>query len=236
MKAVILAGGKGRRLDPYTRIIPKPLMPVGEKPILEILLRQMKAAGITDVVLTVSYLADLVRLFFQNGEHLGMQITYCYEKTPLGTSGGIASVGGLEETFLVCNGDVLTTLNLKDLIAFHHAQDAIATVASHYRSVHIDMGVVQSNEDHRITGYLEKPSYEYLVSMGIYVFEPRVLDYIPRNQYLDFPDLVLKLFDAGEKVSSFPFQGYWEDLGHPNDYERANMDFEAMRDQFLPEE
>ena len=233
MKAVILAGGKGRRLDPYTRIIPKPLMPVGEKPILEILLRQMKAAGISEVVLTVGYLADLVRLFFQNGEHLGMQITYCYEEIPLGTSGGIANVTGLDETFLVSNGDVLTTLNLKDLIAFHQEQGAVATIASHQRKVNIDLGVIQSDGNHRITGYLEKPSYDYLVSMGIYVFEPRILDYIPKNQYLDFPDLVLKLFAAGEKVCSYPFNGYWEDLGRPDDYERANMDFEAMCDQFF---
>lgn len=236
MKAVVLAGGKGRRLEPYTRIIPKPLMPVGEKPILEILLRQMKSAGITDVTLTVGYLADLLRLFFQNGEHLGLNITYAYEKTPMGTSGGLSNVTGLVDTFLVTNGDVLTTLNLKELIAFHRSQGAIATIASHRRKVKIDLGVIQTDGDYQVTGYLEKPDYEYLVSMGIYVFEPHILDYIPKNQYLDFPDLVLRLLAAGEKVCGYEFDGYWEDLGRPDDYERATLDFEAMRDLFLPEE
>jgi NDP-sugar pyrophosphorylase family protein len=236
MKAVVLAGGKGRRLVPYTRIIPKPLMPIGEQPILEILLKQMKRAGITDVTLTVGYLANLLQLFFQNGERLGLNITYSHEDIPLGTSGPISNVPELNDTFLVTNGDVLTTLNLSDLIAFHRSEGAIATIASHQRKVNIDLGVIQTNGDHCVTGYVEKPTFDYLVSMGVYVFEPRVLEYIPKNQYLDFPDLVLKLLAAGEKVSGYIFDGYWEDLGRPDDYERASVDFERMYDQFLPED
>jgi NDP-mannose synthase len=236
MKVVVLAGGKGRRLAPYTRIIPKPLMPIGDMPILEILLRQMKRAGITDVVLTVGYLANLMHLFFQDGERLGMNITYSYETAPLGTSGPLANVEELDDTFLVTNGDVLTTLDLSDLIAFHKAEGAIATIASHKRKINIDLGVIQFDDGHRVKGYVEKPSFDYLVSMGIYVFEPRVLDYIPQGQYLDFPDLVLKMIAAGEKVSGYVFDGYWEDLGRPDDYERASGDFERMRTQFLPEE
>lgn len=236
MKAVVLAGGKGRRLAPYTQIIPKPLMPIGEQPILEILLRQMKHAGITDVTLTVGYLANLLQLFFQDGKRLGLNITYCYETTPLGTSGPLANVPGLDDTFLVSNGDVLTTLDLSHLIAFHRAQGSIATIASHRRKVNIDLGVVRFDGDHRIIGYEEKPSIDYSVSMGIYVFEPRVLDYIPQGEYLDFPDLVLRLLSAGEKVSGYLFNGYWEDLGRPDDYERASADFDRMRSQFLPEE
>ncbi len=236
MKAVVLAGGKGRRLLPYTQIIPKPLMPIGDMPILEILLRQMKRAGISDVILTVGYLADLLRLFFQDGKRLGINISYSYETTPLGTSGPLANVGGLEDTFLVTNGDVLTTLNLADLIAFHRSQGALATIASHKRQVNIDLGVIQLDGDHRIKGYIEKPTIDYLVSMGIYIFESRVLDYIPPGQYLDFPDLVLKLLAAGEKVSSYIFDGYWEDLGRADDYERAAHDFDRLRSQFLPED
>jgi NDP-sugar pyrophosphorylase family protein len=236
MKAVVLAGGKGRRLAPYTRIIPKPLMPIGEQPILEILLRQMKRAGITDVTLTVGYLANLIQLFFQEGERLGLNISYSYETTPLGTSGPLAYVTGLEDTFLVTNGDVLTTLDLVDLINFHKAEGAIATIASHQRKVTIDLGVVIFDGNHQIIGYQEKPSFDYSVSMGIYVFEPRVLNYIEKGQYLDFPDLVLKLISAGEKVSGYLFDGYWEDLGRPDDYERASADFERMRDQFLTED
>lgn len=236
MKAVVLAGGKGRRLAPYTQIIPKPLMPIGDTPILEILLRQMKHAGITDVTLTVGYLGDLLRLFFQDGSKLGLNITYCHEDAPMGTSGPLANVTGLDDTFLVCNGDVLTTLNLADLIAFHRSSGSIATIASHRRQVKIDLGVVQSDGDHHIIGYDEKPSYDFLVSMGVYVFEPRALDYIPKNQYLDFPDLVLKFIAAKEEVSVYKFDGYWEDLGRPDDYERASADFEKMHDQFLPED
>jgi len=236
VKAVVLAGGKGRRLAPYTQIIPKPLMPIGDKPILEILLRQMKRAGIREVTLTVGYLADLLRLFFQDGKRLGMKINYVQEKKPLGTSGPLSNVEGLKDTFLVTNGDVLTTLDFAELIAFHKAQGAIATIACHKRKVDINLGVVQLDKEAQVTGYLEKPSIDYLVSMGVYVFEPQILKYIPKDEYLDFPDLVLKLVAAGEKVSGFVFKGYWEDLGRPDDYERATAHFDQMREQFLPEE
>jgi NDP-sugar pyrophosphorylase family protein len=236
MKAVVLAGGEGRRLAPYTRIIPKPLMPIGDKPILEILLQQMKHAGIKDVTIAVGHLADLMRLFFQDGSRLGMNISYSYEAKPLGTSGPLANVEGLDDTFLVTNGDVLTTLDFSDLFAFHKAQGGIATIATHKRKVNINLGVVELDGDHSIKGYREKPSIEYLVSMGVYVFELRILKYIPKDQYLDFPDLVLRLIEAGEKVSGYVFDGYWEDLGRPDDYERASADFERNRSQFLPED
>jgi len=236
IKAVVLAGGKGRRLAPYTQIIPKPLMPIGDKPILEILLRQMKRAGIREVTLTVGYLADLLRLFFQDGKRLGMKINYVQEKKPLGTSGPLSNVEGLKDTFLVTNGDVLTTLDFAELIAYHKEQGAIATIACHKRKVDINLGVVELDKEQRVSGYLEKPSIDYLVSMGVYVFEPRILEYIPKDEYLDFPDLVLKLVSGGEKVSGYVFKGYWEDLGRPDDYERASAHFDQMRDQFLPEE
>lgn len=235
-RAVVLAGGKGRRLEPYTRIIPKPLMPIGEKPILEIILRQMKRAGIREVTLTVGYLADLMRLFFQDGSRLGLKIDYVQEKKPLGTSGPLANVEGLDNTFLVTNGDVLTTLDFSDLIAFHRAQGSIATIATHKRKVDINLGVVELDKESQVSNYHEKPSIDYLVSMGVYVFEPRILNYIPKDEYLDLPTLVLQLIAAGEKVSGYVFKGYWEDLGNPEDYERASVDFEKMRNQFLPED
>lgn len=235
MKAVVLAGGKGTRLAPYTTILPKPLMPIGDMPILEVMLHQMKAAGIEQVVLTVGHLSELLRAFFRDGSQLGLKITYSYEECPLGTAGPIALVDGLDETFLVTNGDVLTTLSLRELLRFHKEQKAIATVAAHHRQSKIDLGVIQSDGDHQITGYVEKPVYDFMVSMGIYVFEPAVKTYIARNQYLDFPDLTKKLIAAGERVVAYPFDGYWEDLGRPDDYARASHDFEAMRAQFLPE-
>lgn len=235
MKAVILAGGKGARLSPYTTILPKPLMPIGDMPILEVMLRQMKEAGVDQVVLTVGHLSELLRAFFKDGSDFGLNIAYSYEDHPLGTAGPIALVSGLQETFLVSNGDVLTTLNLRELIEFHKSQKAIATIAAHHRQSKIDLGVIQRNGDCSITGYIEKPVYDFLVSMGIYVFEPSVMAYIEPNQYLDFPDLVKKLIAAGERVVGYEFNGYWEDLGRPDDYARASKDFENMRCQFLPQ-
>ena len=236
MKAIVLAGGKGARLAPYTRILPKPLLPIGDMPILEVLLRQMKRAGIEEVVLTVGHLAHLLRTFFMDGEQWGMHISYSYEEHPLGTAGPLALINGLDSTFLVTNGDVLTTLDLCDLFRFHKAQGGIATIAVHKRQVKIDLGVVQWNGHHSLSGYIEKPVYDYTVSMGIYVFEPQVMNYIPHNQYFDFPDLVLKMIAAGERVCGYNFGGYWMDLGRPDDYAQAAEDFNNMRAQFLPEE
>jgi NDP-mannose synthase len=234
MKAVVLAGGKGARLAPYTTILPKPLMPIGDMPILEVMLLQMKDAGIEHVILTVGHLSELLRAFFKDGSQFGINIAYSYEQCPLGTAGPIALVEGLSETFLVSNGDVLTTLNLRDLIKFHQEQKAVATIAVHHRQSKIDLGVIQRDGDYRITGYIEKPVYDFMVSMGIYVFEPAALPYITPNEYLDFPDLIKRMILAGERVVGYEFEGYWEDLGRPDDYARAAKDFEDMRAQFLP--
>ena len=236
MNAVILAGGKGTRLAPYTKVLPKPLMPIGDMPILEVILRQIKSAGIDKVVLTVGHLSELFRAFFQGGEQWGLEIEYSYESKPLGTAGPLALVKGLDATFLVSNGDVLTTMKFGDLIDFHKEQNAIATIAVHQREVKIDLGVIQWDGTPEITGYIEKPTYDYCVSMGVYVFEPEVLNFIPRGQYLDFPDLVLNLIAAGEKVVGYKFDGYWQDLGRPDDYTAATQDFEKMYTQFLPED
>jgi len=236
MKAVVLAGGKGTRLEPYTTILPKPLMPIGDMPILEVLLRQMKRAGINHVVLTVGHLASLLQAYFGNGAQWDLDITYSHEQAPLGTAGPIALVQGLDKTFLVTNGDVLTNLDIRKLFAFHKTKGGIATIAAHRRQVRIDLGVIQLDGDDRVSGYTEKPTRDYTVSMGVYVFEPRILDYIPAGQYLDFPDLILKLIASGEKVSGYSFDGYWMDLGRPDDYIQANQDFVNMKKQFLPEQ
>lgn len=235
MKAVILAGGKGTRLAPYTKILPKPLLPIGDMPILEIILRQMQRAGVEHATLTVGHLAELFRLFFQNGDRVGMHIDYSYEEHPLGTAGPLAMINDLDDTFLVSNGDVLTTLDLRELVAFHREEGAVATIAMHQRQVNINLGVIELDGGSEITGYIEKPTIDYMVSMGIYVFEPMVLNYIPRNQYLDFPDLVNLLLEDGQKVVGYPFSGYWQDLGRADDYERAAQDFDEMKSQFLPD-
>lgn len=236
MKAVVLAGGKGARLAPYTKVLPKPLMPIGDMPILEILLRQMKRAGVDEAILTVGHLAGLLRAFFQDGKRLGLKIRYSYEDQPLGTAGPLSLVTGLDSTFLVTNGDVLTSLDLRALVEAHKQSGAVATIATHQRKVNVDLGVIEFDGSDRITGYIEKPTYEFQVSMGIYVFEPKVLNYIPHNQYLDFPDLVLRLIQNNEIVFGYPFSGYWQDLGRPDDYEQAVQEFEALRPLILGEE
>ena len=234
MKAVILAGGRGTRLAPYTKILPKPLMPIGDMPILEILLRQIKRSGINEVILTVGHLSELMRAFFQEGDRLGIQIKYSYEDNPLGTAGPLSLVkDSLTSTFLITNGDILTDLDFNALIEYHKLSGAAATIAMHTRQVKIDLGVLEFNGKYELTGYIEKPTYHFNVSMGIYVFEPSVLEYIPNGEHLDFPDLVLKLIERGECVVGYPFGGYWQDLGSPGDYEQAVQDFEKIKKQIL---
>ncbi len=234
MKAVVLAGGKGTRLAPYTKVIPKPLMPIGDMPILEVLLRQVRRAGVSDIILTVGHMAELLRAFFQDGERLGIAVHYSYEDKPLGTAGPLKIIDGLDETFFVMNGDVLSTLVFSDLLEFHRRSGAMITIAMHRRQVKVDLGVLHLGNDGQVVGYIEKPQYDFDVSMGIYVFEPTALKYIPHGQYFDFPNLILRLIENGEKVVGYPFSGYWMDLGSTEDYEQAIHDFEAMRDQFLP--
>lgn len=233
MRAVVLAGGKGTRLAPFTYVLPKPMMPIGDRTILEILFHQMKRAGINHVTLAVGHLAGLMSAYFQDGARYDLDITYSYESKPLGTAGPLANITDLDKTFLVTNGDILTQLNIADLFQFHKEQGGICTIAMHERKVQIDLGVIELNHGYEITGYIEKPSFDYKVSMGLYVFEPRVLDYIPKDEYLDFPDLIKKLIAAGERVIGYPYNGYWQDLGNPADYQQATKDFESMRSQFI---
>ena len=236
MKAIILAGGRGTRLAPYTYVLPKPMMPIGDRAILEILLRQIKRAGINEVVLTVGHLAGLMQAFFQDGQQFDLDITYSFEPKPLGTAGPLALVPDLDNTFLVSNGDVLTLLDINDFLNFHHQQGGICTIAMHERELKVDLGLIEQNhEDYLITGYVEKPTLDYKVSMGMYIFEPEVLQYIPQDEYFDFPDLVHKMLAAGERVIGYPYDGYWMDLGNPDDYAQATNDFNKMRAQFLPE-
>lgn len=231
MKAVILAGGKGTRLRPYTTAFPKPLMPVGDKPILEIIVRQLKLHGIDEIVMAVGHLAELIMTFFGDGSKFGLKIKYSREDKPLGTAGPLSLLKDeLTETFLVMNGDILTTLNYSDLIEYHKKNKAIATIALNKRDVYIDFGVVELDEDSNIADYIEKPTLHYLVSMGIYVFEPKVLKYIPNNKKFDFPDLVKRLISAGEKVKGYIYDGYWLDIGRPEDYERACNEIDKIYD------
>jgi NDP-mannose synthase len=233
LQAVILAGGKGTRLAPYTTIFPKPLVPLGEVPILEIVIRQLQHAGIHKITLAVGHLSELIQTFFQDGSRFGVQIEYAREEKPLGTAGPLAAIAGLDETFLVMNGDVLTTLDFADLLSYHRENKNLATIAMHARKVNIDFGVIESESQGKIVNYIEKPTYAFQVSMGIYVFEPGVIAYIPAGERFDFPELVLRLLAAGEPVSGYAYDGYWMDIGRPDDYTQASEDFIRDPARFL---
>ena len=238
MRAIILAGGKGQRLRPYTTVLPKPLMPIGDMPILEVVLRQLKRGGVTHVTMAVGYLAELMQAFFGDGSRLGLRIDYSFEDRPLGTVGPLTLIDGLadEGTFLMMNGDVLTTIDYQELLRRHRESGAAATIATYRREVKIDFGVIETDADDRLNGYIEKPSFDYRVSMGIYCFDARVLPFLEPGQHRDFPDLVKTLIAAGEKVMSYPFEGYWLDIGRPDDYATAIEEFESRREEFLPSE
>ncbi len=236
MKAVILAGGKGTRLAPYTTVFPKPLVPLGNRPIIDIIIRQLNYYGFRDITLTVGYLAELIQAYFHNANDRlpGINLTYIKEQKPTGTAGSLSLVPRIDETFLVMNGDVLTTLDYSKLLAYHREKDGILTIGMHRKKVKIDLGVIETDGNCSVTGYLEKPEKEYMVSMGIYVYEPAVFKYIEPDIYLDFPDLVLRLLDKGEKVVGYPCDDYWLDIGRHEDYAEAQDEFERMEDTFLP--
>ncbi|HEX55173.1 MAG: nucleotidyltransferase family protein [Candidatus Altiarchaeales archaeon] len=234
MKAVILAGGRGTRLEPYTTILPKPLLPVGDVPILDIVIRQLVSHGFNEITLAVGYLAELIMSYVGDGSRYGIKISYSKEKKPLGTAGPLAQIDGLDETFLVMNGDILTTLDYSKLIDFHKKMRGIATIAMRKRNVKIDFGVIEINNRNELEDYTEKPTLHYLVSMGIYIFEPEVLKFIEPNQKLEFPDLVKKLINNKKKVFGYLSDDYWLDIGRHEDYERAQREFDSIKNSLIP--
>jgi len=237
LKAIILAGGKGTRLAPYTTVIPKPLMPIGERPILEIILRQLKAHGIREIILAVGHLSQLFQAFFKDGNDFGVHIVYSIEKDKLGTAGPISLVlDQLPETFLVMNGDLLTSLNYSGLIQYHQKQRAAATIALSKREVHIDYGVIES-ESGRFSRYIEKPSYSFKVSMGINVLDREaVRPYLQPNRYMDIPDLMTALADDGKVIACYEEECRWLDIGRMDDYEQANAVFADNPSLFMPKD
>jgi NDP-mannose synthase len=232
MQALILAGGEGARLKPFTNVIPKPLVPIGDLPILEVVLRQLKHHGADRIVLAVNRLARLIEAFFGDGSRLGLDICYSLEDKPLGTAGPIRLVEKLDEDFIVMNGDLLTTIDYSDLFRRHKASHATATIATFQKEVKIDLGVLETKNE-RFTNYIEKPVYHFTVSMGIYVLNRRVIPFIEEGRRFDMPDLVLALHKAGEKIVCYSGDYDWLDIGRMDDYERAVQLFEANRDRYL---
>ena len=233
-RAVILAGGKGSRLAPYTTVLPKPLLPVGDRAILDVVVRQLHVAGFDDLTIAVGHLAHLIAAVFGDGAAHDVKIEYHEEHSPRGTAGPLATIDGLDETFLMLNGDVLTTLDFRALVDFHVEQGNALTIATHKRDVYVDYGVLHTSGE-RVVGYEEKPTLGYLVSMGVYVLEPSVRRFVPADRPFDLPDLVLALLEAGEPVGSFAYDGYWLDIGRHDDYERAIAEFDELLPRLLPE-
>jgi len=226
-RAVVLAGGKGRRLLPYTTILPKPLLPVGDRPILHRVLESLGKAGFRDVTISVGHLVELIMAFFGDGAKYGLKLDYAIEDEPLGTIGPLAFIDGLGEDFLVMNGDVLTDLDLRALWEDHLLHRRALTIATHARKVQIDFGVLRRNEENRVTDFVEKPTIPYEVSMGIYILNRRCLDFVPRGQPFGFDQLVLAMLATGEPIHAHPHAGHWLDLGRPEDYEASNRDESA---------
>jgi NDP-sugar pyrophosphorylase family protein len=213
---------------------------VGDRAILDVVVHQLRDFGFTDLTLAVGYLAHLVRAVMGDGSRHGVSINYHEEEQPLGTVGPLALLDDLDDTFLAMNGDVLTALNYADLMDIHREAGNLLTIASHRRVVRTDYGVLHvgdgDGDTQGVIGFEEKPEIPYVVSMGVYVIEPRALDWIERGEYLDLPDLVLRLLEAGEQVGSHLYDGYWLDIGRHEDYEKAIVEFEQLRPMFLNED
>jgi NDP-mannose synthase len=233
MRAVILAGGLGMRLRPYTTILPKPLVPIGDRPILEHILLRLHNSGVRKVDLCVGHLGELIQVYFSQTQGLpaDLELSWHWEEQPLGTAGALRLVPGLGGTFIAMNGDVLTTLDYGELVRFHESNGAALTVATHARRVDIDLGVIEADGD-LIVGYREKPSLDYDVSMGIYVYDERALAHLPAEGAYQFPDLVHRLLDAGEKVAGYRSEAEWFDIGTPEEHQRAVEAFEAAPEVF----
>ncbi|MFF4755814.1 nucleotidyltransferase family protein [Streptomyces sp. NPDC002514] len=234
MHAVILAGGKGVRLRPYTTALPKPLVPIGDQhAILEIVLRQLATAGFTSCTIAIGHLGEIIRAYVGDGRQWGMTVDYATEDSPLGTMGPLLTMRErLPETFLVMNGDVLTDLDFGEVLRTHRGSGAPLTIATYARKVHIDFGVL-TTDDRRVVAFTEKPSMDYRVSMGVYGLSRTTLDGYTPGLPLGFDELVIDLLRAQNPPHAYEFDGYWLDIGRPDDYDRANAEFTTRKSLLL---
>jgi NDP-sugar pyrophosphorylase family protein len=233
-EAVILAGGKGVRLRPYTTLIPKPLVPIGDYSILEIVLRQLADCGFTKAILAIGHLGQLIRAYVGDGSQWGIEVEYIIEETPLGTIGPVvAALKGRPEHFLIMNGDILTDIDYGHVLETHVESGAPLTVATYQREHRVDFGVLDVAGKH-VTRFREKPTYTYSVSMGVYAVSTKTLRQYMAGLPFGFDDLILDLLARGEEPASYPFNGFWLDIGRPDDYDRANNEFAALKPILLP--
>jgi len=230
-RAVILAGGKGTRLRPYTIVLPKPLMPIGDYPIVEILIRQLVFFGFEHITLAVNHQAELIKAFFGNGKRFNAKVDYSLEEKPLSTMGPLTLIKDLPENFLVLNGDILTDLNFRNFYNVHIENGSGFTIAAYKRKVVTDLGILETNNNNELVGFREKPLLSFEVSMGIYMVSSTILEVIPRNSAYGFDELMLKLIQQGRYPSVYPFRGYWLDIGRPDDYMKALEEFNDIKDR-----
>jgi len=218
---------------PYTLVLPKPIMPVGESPVIEILLKWLRRNGITEVDMTIGYLGSLIRTFCGNGSAWDMNIEYFEESSPLGTVGSLPMISRkFTDTFLVINGDVITDVDLRKMLEFHKAKKCMLTVATTIKKVNVDLGVIEAR-DSIISKFSEKPVVEFCVSMGIYLMEPDVIKYIPKGVSFGFDDLVGTMMSEGAPIAVFNHGGYWMDIGRPDDFKKVQEEYETHRSKIL---
>jgi NDP-mannose synthase len=230
---ILQAGGKGTRLRPYTTVLPKPLMPVGEVPVLEIVIRQLAFHGFKDVYISTGHLAHLIESYFGRGSSWDVDITYLREPRPLGTIGPVRLLSKPKKPFLVMNGDLLTDLNYRALYDFHLEQKSLLTVAVYREEIPVSLGVIDFDRRRQITGFKEKPKLSFWASMGVYVFSPEIWEEIPTDTYYGFDCLVEDMLAKGQPIRVFPWTGIWLDIGRPEDYERAGDAFKRFKRRLM---
>ncbi len=234
MKAVIMAGGKGRRLAPYSTILPKALMPIGDIPVLEIIIKQLESYRFKKIIIATGYLSELISAYFSQKNNFRVEISFSKEKTPLGTFGALSQIKGLDkEPFFVLNGDILTAINYTHMYKFHKNSKSVLTVAIQKRIIDIDYGVIEAAKNNQIIQHSEKPKIGLSVGMGIYIVDPMVLKYLKKDEKIDFPDVLHRLIADKQKVMAYLSKDYWMDIGRPDDYEKAVNDYLASPNSFL---
>jgi NDP-mannose synthase len=232
-RAIILAGGKGTRLRPYTWVLPKPLMPIGEHPILDIIIRQLVFHGFNHITLAVNHQAELIKAFFGNGDRWDIKIDYSLEDRPLSTMGPLKLIHDLPENFLVMNGDILTDLDFSEFYTNHVEKEDIFTISSYVREHINDYGVLETDGNQKLSGFKEKPRTKFEVSMGIYMASNRIIPFIPEGEPYGFDALMLDLLKVNQPATVKEHEGYWLDIGRPDDFHQAIEKFEEDKDFFI---
>lgn len=231
-KAIILAGGEGKRLKPYTLTLPKPLMPVGSYPIIDLVIKYLSKYNYKNITIALNYKGDLIKSFLKNSKNKSIKIDYSFEKKELGTIGPLRLIKRLPEDFLVINGDVLTDLNLEKFFKNHKKSKKLISISVTTRKSKLDYGIVKSNKSEVLIDFQEKPLNKFNVSMGIYLLNKKILKFIP-NKKFGLDDLIYKLINKRIPINVFKHKGYWLDIGRPKDFEKANNDFSSIKSKFL---